>query len=336
MKTLIIIGLVNWVGFAWAQSGNAQSFEFLNIPAHARLAALGGINVSFAGDDINFVFNNPALAADTLAGMASAGYLFYLADIGQATVSYAPRFNRIGVMTFGVRHVNYGELVGYDASGAETGVFTAGDTEILLGKSHQVGVFRLGVTIKGVFSTVAGFRASALLTDIGGVFVHPRKHVTAGLVIRNFGFMLDEYSETSNTALPVDVQIGTTFKPEHMPVRFSFTAYNLARLGKTNNDQTDDAENSSTLNVIFKHINLGMEVLVHKNVTILAGYNNKRQQELKDATGAGMHGFTLGFSLRVNQVECVVSRASYSGGHAAYAFTLLANTKTMLMKRNKR
>jgi hypothetical protein len=327
---------VNWVGFAWAQSGNTQSFEFLNMPAHARLAALGGINVSWAGSDINFIFNNPALAADTLAGLASAGYLFYLADIGQATFSYAHGFDKVGTLTFGVRHVNYGELVGYDASGAETGVFTAGDTEVLLGKSHQVGAFRLGVNVKGVFSNIAGFRGSALLTDIGGVYIHPHKLVTAGLVIRNLGFMLKEYSETNTTPLPFDVQVGTTFKPEHMPVRFSLSAYNLARLGKTGNAMAGDAADPSTLNKMFRHINVGMEVLIHKHVTALVGYNGQRQQELKDATGAGMRGITFGFSVRVNQVECVVSRASYSAGYAAYAFTLMVNTKTMLMKRNER
>lgn len=328
MKTILIIGLMHGVGLAWAQSAGIKSFQFLNVPAHSRLSALGGVNVSLADYDVNFGFNNPALTSDTLAGFASAGYLFYLADIGQATFSYAHRFNKVGVVMLGVRHVNYGEVVGYDASGAETGTFKSGDTEIVVGKSHQVGVFRLGINVKGVFSNVAGFRGSALLADLGGVFVHPHKQMVAGLVIRNIGFMVNEYSETSNTELPVDVQIGSTYKPEHMPIRFSTTLNNLTNLSKAYRDQ-------SLVTEVFNHLNIGAELLIHKHINLLVGYNGLRQQELKDLSGRGMYGFTAGFSINIKQVECVVSRASYSVGNAAYAFTLNVNTKSMLMKRKE-
>ncbi|MDL5048832.1 type IX secretion system protein PorQ [Oscillatoria amoena NRMC-F 0135] len=333
MKSNIVIALVHVACFAWSQSGGNKSFQFLEVPAHARLNALGGVNISLADLDVNFAFNNPTLVGDTLAGQASAGYLFYLADIGQATFTYAHDFKNAAVLTFGVRHVNYGELVGYDATGMETGSFKSGETEILIGKSHQVGVFRLGVNFKGVFSNLAGFRSSAFLADLGGMFVHP--HLAVGLVIRNFGFVLNEFSETSDTSLPFDVQAGTTFKPEHMPIRFSFTMYNLARLGKTYENPVNPADDPSSLDKILQHVNMGIELLIHKHVNLLAGYNSLRQQELSDLNGGGMRGFTFGFSVRLKQVECVVSRASYSVGNATYGFTLNVNTKSMLMKRKE-
>ncbi|MFN3839299.1 MAG: type IX secretion system protein PorQ [Cyclobacteriaceae bacterium] len=328
MKTYIVIALILVASFAWAQTGGNASFQFLEVPAHARLGALGGVNVSLADLDINFVFNNPALVGDTLAGQASAGYHFYLADIGQATFTYTHDFRKAGVLTFGVRHVNYGEVAGYDAAGMETGLFKSGETEILLGKSHQVGVFRLGVNLKGVFSNVAGFRGSALVADVGGLFVHPNQYLVAGLVIRNLGFVLHEFSETSNTILPFDVQLGTTFKPEHMPVRFSTTLFNLANLGKAYRDP-------SLVTEFFRHLNVGAELLIHKNVNLLIGYNGLRQQDLNDLNGSGMRGFTFGFSVRLKQVEFVANRASYRVGNAAYAFTLNVNTKAMLMKRKE-
>ena len=328
MKNIVVIVLVHAASFAWAQTSGNTSFRFLDVPAHARLGALGGVNVSLADLDINFAFNNPALVGDTLAGQASAGYHFYLADIGQAPFTYTHDFRNAGVLTFGVRHVNYGEVAGYDAAGMETGLFKSGETEILIGKSHQVGVFRLGVNIKGVFSNVAGFRGSALLADVGGLFIHPHQHLVAGLVIRNFGIILNEFSETSNTDLPFDVQLGTTFKPEHMPVRFSTTLFNLANLGKAYRDP-------SMVTEFFRHLNVGAEVLIHKSVNLLIGYNGLRQQDLNDLNGSGMRGFTLGFSIRMKQVEFVASRASYSVGNAAYALTLNVNTKSMLMKRKE-
>ncbi len=335
MKRSIVIALVLVVSLARAQTGGNASFQFLEIPAHSRLAALGGVNVSLADRDGNFVFNNPALVGDTLAGLASAGYLFYLADIGQATFLYTPEIKQAGVFAVGVRHLNYGELVGYDASGSETGTFNSGETEIVIGKAHQVGVFRVGASVKGVFSNLAGFRGSALLTDLGGVFIHPKKGITAGLVIRNLGFVLNEFSETSNSDLPFDVQLGTTIKPEHMPLRFSLTIYNLARLGKAYDDPADPDDDLSSVNKIMQHVTMGFEVLIHKNVNLLMGYNGLRQQELANADGSGMRGLTLGFSVRMKQVECVASRASYSAGNAAYSVTLNVNTKALLMKKTE-
>lgn len=96
-----------------------------------------------------------------------------------------------------------------------------------------------------MFSSVAGFRSNALLFDLGGTFVHPEKDLTIGLAIKNVGFVLSEYSGTSDTQLPFDVQAGITFKPKHMPLRFSITAYNLAYHGKAfddPNDTEDDPE----------------------------------------------------------------------------------------------
>ena len=84
--------LYDYSSTAFAQTGGKKSFEFLNVPNNARLAALGGVNVSLADRDINFFFSNPALVGDTLAGFASASYQFYVADIGQATFSYAHNF----------------------------------------------------------------------------------------------------------------------------------------------------------------------------------------------------------------------------------------------------
>jgi hypothetical protein len=333
LKSIITIFFLLLARMVHAQFGGVKAYDFLNVPAHARQAALGGVNVSQADRDINFIFNNPSLVGDTLSGYASAGYVFYIADIGQATFSYAHNFQKIGLVTVGIRHMNYGELEGYDASGMETGTFKSAETEIIVGKSRYVGSFRFGVNVKGVFSNFAGFRGSSILADLGGAFVHPHKQLVAGLVIRNFGFVLKEFSETSDTDLPFDVQVGTTFKPEHMPVRFSFTVYNLARMGNGYDDPAFENDGESTLNKIMQYVNLGVELLVHKNVNVLAGYNSLRQQELKNQNGSGAYGFTVGLSVHINQFEFVVSRASYSAGNAAYSFTLNANTKSILMKR---
>jgi hypothetical protein len=213
----------------FAQVGGRSSFEFVNVPNSARLAALGGVNVSLADRDVNFFSANPALIGDTLNGFASASYQFYVADIGQAFLSYAHPFSKLGTVTFGIQHINYGAIQGYDASGIETAEFNSGETALMVSKNHQISNFRVGVTVKGILSSLAGYRASALMADVGGVFIHPDRQFTVGMVFKNIGLVTAEYSSESDTRLPFDVQVGATLKPEHMPLRFSLTAFNLSR-----------------------------------------------------------------------------------------------------------
>lgn len=314
-----------------AQFGGQHSFEFLNVPGNARLASLGGVNVSLSDRDVNFFLTNPALVSDSLSGLASASYQFYVADIGMATFAYSQNVETIGQISFGVQHMNYGEITGYDASGVEMGSFKSGETALVISKSHQVANFRIGANLKTVFSNIAGYRASALLFDIGGTFVHPKQDLTVGLVFKNLGFVLSEYSEFSNSSVPFDVQVGTTFKPEHMPLRFSFTAYNIATKGNAYDDP-DDNDDPSSFDKVLGHINIGAEILFHRNVNVLIAYNFLRHQELK-TENAGGSGFCIGTSVKIKAFELIVSRTSYSVGNAAYGFTLAANVQKMILKK---
>jgi hypothetical protein len=311
-----------------AQIG-AQAFDFLEIPVHARLAGLGGVNVSLGDRDINFFHNNPALAGDTLDGYASAGYQFYVGDIGNAMFSYARRFGNAGLFMAGIVHTDYGTIQGYDESGEETGVFSSGETAILVGKTHQIGHFRLGVNLKGVFSNIAGYRASAVVLDVGGIFKHPEHDLIVGLVLKNMGVVISDYSPESTSKVPFDVQAGVTLKPQYMPLRFSLTAYHLVNRNSLN----DDAEELSGFKKVASHLTFGAEILLHRNVNALVGYNYLLHQALTTAAQGGGAGVCLGFSLHVKPVEFVFSRNAYTAGNAGYSFTLSTNVNQLLKRR---
>ena len=333
VRKAFCLGSVIWLAFSsWAQYGGQSSYEFLNIPNNARLAALGGVNTSLADHDINFFFSNPALAGDSLAGWASASYLAYVGNIGQASFAYAAPFKRIGTVLFGVQHISYGEIEGFDATGAPAGTFQSGETALVIGMSHHLGSFRMGANVKAVFSNLAGFRSSAVMVDLGGVFIHPEHDFTVGLVIRNVGFVLSEYSETSDTEIPFDVQAGLTYKPEHMPLRFSVSVYNLVRPGELYDDPADQ-ETEGTLDKVLGHFNFGAEVLLHRNVHLLAGYNFLRQKELRVETGGGGSGFNFGFSVNVRSFDFTFATSRYSVGNSNYTFTLATNLERMIFKK---
>lgn len=329
MKGILSILLLVHTASIFAQVGGQKSFEFLTVAGPARLAGLGGVNASLADRDLNFFYSNPSLAGDSLAGTASASYQFYVADIGHATFSYAHRFAGVGTMMFGLQHIGYGTIVGYDASGSETGSFASGETALVVGKSHQLGHFRMGANVKAAFSNIAGFRASALAADLGGLFIHPSRDLRIGLSIQNVGFVLTEYSQTSDTSLPFDVQLGMTFKPEHMPVRFSVTAYNLGRRKTVYYDAAAGQDEPGALDKVLRRFNFGAELLLHRNVNVLFGYNYRVRQELKLESVSGTAGISFGFSARIKSFELVFSRGGYVIGNAGYAFTLSSNVERL-------
>jgi hypothetical protein len=316
----------------FAQIGGKNSFEFLNVPGNARLTALGGVNVSLADRDPNFFFSNPALSGDTLSGFASAGHQFYVADIGQSVFSFLPTFKTIGMFSVGISHFGYGNIKAYDQTGLEIGDFNSSETLLIISRSHQVRHFRVGASLKAAFSSIAGYRATAVMVDVGGLFIHPETDFTVGMAIKNLGFILSEYSETSDTSLPFDVQVGTTFKPEHMPLRFSVTAYQLTQPDISYYDPVQGNEEPETLDKVLRHFNFGVELLLHRNVNILVGYNYLLHKELKLENAGGGSGLSFGFSAQVKSFEFVFSRSSYVVGTAGYNLTLSANMNRILKR----
>ena len=336
LRTTLLLCLIFTGLTCWGQIGGQRSYEFLNIPSNARLSGLGGVNVSLANQDVNLGFSNPALSGDTLSGLASFSYQSYFADVNIVTSIYQHDFGKWGSWFLGVNHINYGDFDSFDASGNSLGDFDASETAVVLGRSHQIRSFSFGASLKFLNSTIAGFSSNALVMDIGGVFIHPNQRFFVGLAIKNAGVILSDYTETSDSELPFDVQLGLSFKPLYMPLRFSLTGYNLNRGNlATFNDQliTQNQESASTFNKVFRHINVGAEVLFTKNFNLRFGYNHLVRQELKLESTAGGAGFSFGLMFRIKAFEFAYSRGGYHAAGGANNFTLTVNTNSFIKRK---
>ncbi len=325
--------LVLLPGLAYAQLGGQQSFEFVNIPANPRLVALGGVNVSLADEDVNFAFSNPALNGDTLSGLASFSYLDYFADVSVLSTIYQHNFNKYGSWFMGVQHINYGNFDSFDATGADLGNFNAAETQVIVGRTHTIGIFRLGATLKFLNSNIGGYAANALVADIGGIFKHPKKQFTAALAFKNIGVVLSDYTENENSKLPFDVQVGMSFKPEHMPFRFSLTGYNLAENDATFYNSADNvSEEPGSIDKAMRHLNIGAELLLSKNLNFRFGYNHLVRQELKlEETGGGA-GFSFGVMFKIKTFEFAYSRGGYHAAGGSNSFSVTVNTNKLLRR----
>jgi len=115
-----------------------------------------------------------------------------------------------------------------------------------------------------------------------------------------------------------------------MPLRFSLTAYNLT--DRYDPEESTSGDEPGTVTKIFRHINFGAEVLIHRNVNLMVGYNYLVHQELKLENAGGIAGISFGFSATIRSFEFVFSRSAYMVGNAGYTFTISKNIETLLSR----
>ncbi|MDX5347641.1 MAG: hypothetical protein LPJ89_07920, partial [Hymenobacteraceae bacterium] len=60
LSLVVLLGAATALG-ANAQIGGKQTFRFLSVPTNAKVAAIGGVNVSSMDQDVNMLASNPAL-----------------------------------------------------------------------------------------------------------------------------------------------------------------------------------------------------------------------------------------------------------------------------------
>ncbi len=321
MKNLLII-LCGLVHLQLA----SQSFEFLDLPSSARIAALGGKAVSNADGDITMGFENPATLDSVKTGSFALLFNPYFADISRLSAAFQGNFSKMGPLVFGIIYTGYGDLQRRDLIGTDLGSFNARDYQVSVGKSHSVGPFSMGLNLKFASSVLDDFTSSALLFDVGGIFRHPGQEFYFGMVIKNVGWILSEYA-SSSSSLPTDVQMGVTFKPEYMPVRFTLTFYDII----DNNEpySVEVGENIDNLDKIFRHLNLGGAFIMGKYLEVLVGYNQKRRQELRLIESPYGAGLSFGLLLKIREFHLRFSRSTFHAAGGTSFISLQSNVKSI-------
>lgn len=312
-----------------SQTANTNSFEFINIPPSARQVGLGGKNISSVDRDPNMFLSNPAGMDSKADNLISFNYIPYFSKVNYLNTSYTKHFERFGTWGANVTYLDYGVFEGFDPSGQDLGSFSARDYAIVLSNSHSKNNFSVGGSIKLTGSEIEAFRSSALLFDLGGLFIHPSKDLKIGMAIKNIGFQLKSYTRTSDFKLPFDIQIGGSFKPEHMPLRLSLTLHSLNKLKVSEEIR---GEEISSIDQIFSHFVFGTEVLLTKNINIRAGYDHERRQEMKIEQGGALSGFSIGMMVRVKAFEIAYSRGAFNAAGSQNCFTLITDLNYFLNK----
>jgi hypothetical protein len=178
--------------------GGQRVFSFLDLPTHARVAALGGQVASAVSPDGAYHLNNPALADSVKNNELSISLMPYLAAAKYYTLQYGLPIRKAGTnghagWAVGLQYLTYGQFDLTDPAGNTLGTFTANDYALSLTHARTEGNFTLGATIKAVGSSIETYSAFGILADLGGVWRHPKRDLTFGLVAKNVGYLLKNY-----------------------------------------------------------------------------------------------------------------------------------------------
>jgi hypothetical protein len=238
--------------------------------------------------DPNLLFYNPASLTTITAPKISLGYFKNLLDVNSGSLAFAQNLEGIGNIGVGIDYINYGSFTETDQSFNELGTFSVSEFALVAGYGLALDeASSVGANIKFIHSSIADYSSSAFAIDFGYLYQIPSENITLGGSISNLGRQISEYGLTRES-LPLDVTIGITKRPEHLPV---FLNLNIHRLN-IQRDRFFDRFGSFTF---------GAEFLLSESLRLRVGYNNEQHKDLKMGTTAGLAGFSFGGGLVLNE-----------------------------------
>ncbi len=325
------------------QIGGRTVFPFLDLPPSAQLAALGGMSVSARNDDPTLLFGNPALLNADMDGRLALSYVAYVAAIKQSTAAYVFNTKKAGRFGVAVTYLNYGDFESYDPAGNSLGTFGVNEYTVGVSDAYTKGKFTVGVTTKLAVSSIDGSRSVAGVGDAGVVYKHPTADFTAGLAVKNAGFQFSPYPGTERGPLPLDVQLGATVKPEHMPLRLSLTAHHLQQWdiqyldpnqrGQLDANNVEKKPTRSFGDNLARHFTASAALVLSKNLNLRAGYNHLQRRELRLENTSGSAGLSFGIMLKISSFQLDYTHATLQAAGSSEYFTLARNLDSLFKKK---
>jgi hypothetical protein len=337
LKKIILILTILISSNSFSQIGGDYSFSFLNLAENSKVASLGGELISaFDSTDINTGVYNPANIQLKHNKMIGVNFMPLKQGIKKSSISYVHEIEKIGAINLSIQHIGYGEIQSTNNLGVDIGIITPQEYVISLGKSIEQGIFRMGMNLKFAGSSFGQYSAYGILMDFGGTMVHPKKDLTASLLVRNLGFAIKKYTKDSELTMPLNVLAGITYKPEHMPIRFNITTHDWQKWEiqyldsnqtfniDTNGDKIREEKKFSEN--LFRHLNVGTEIILSQNLQFRVGYNHMRRKELKGEIKGGS-GFSFGGMIKIKRITLEYSKAYYFAGSGSSVISIITHFK---------
>ena len=372
-RALIIVLTLSGIlcsGFneARAQVSNAgrSVFSFMSLPASSRINALGGSNVSLSDGDISMGMCNPALLHNNSHMVLQLNYSYYLPGTMFGSVLYGHNFGeakglmanspqltatddapvRPNYFAVGIHYLDYGKMTYADNDGNLTGgTFGARDILVDVMYARQLGqMFKVGVTLKPVYSIYEHYSSFALGADVGAHFQTKDSTFQMGLVLANIGWQLKGfYSEeggSNHEMLPLNLQLGLTYRVKHAPLRFHLQIHNM-QTWYLNYEWTSIDKSPTTgdfiphdvkwYDMLFRHTIWSIEVVPKSEKFYIAlSYNHRRRAELNLIDQKSVAGFALGAGVKIKQVRVGFAISQMTKSNFSYQAGLTLDINSLL------
>lgn len=318
-----------------AQVGGEEVYPFLNLSSSARQIALGGEVLTFL-NDVNQPIWNPSVISEEIDQKLSVNYTSYLAGINIGSLSYAKIISKkVGTIHGSIKYIDYGSFIGADEQGVETGGFSANDIAVSVGYAFNIPKTNLflGSNIRIINSNIANFSSVGISSDLAILYKNPYDPFIITLVARNIGTQVKTFINEKEK-LPFKLALGSSYKLEHVPLKWYFTLDNLQRwnisVANPSNQTTDLNGNITEEKVDFfgnaiRHFVIGGELFPESAINLRLGYNFRRAAELKLQNVRTFSGFSFGFGFKMKKLKFNYAYSKFHSATNSSTFSLLIN-----------
>lgn len=322
-----------------AQIGGSKVYEFLNLPASARITALGGKHITVRDDDLSLAFSNPALLNDSMHHQLTFNHSFHLSDIGQGYAGFGQHSSKLNTtFLFGLQYINYGDFRETDEFGNITGDFKAGEYALTVGAARTIYErLDIGANIKIISSQLESYNSFGITADLSAVYHIDEKGFTASMVLRNMGGQLSTYRTDHREKVPFELLFGLSKRLKYLPFRFSITAQHLERWNllydNPNSEENtfflgqENVTSNEWVDNLFRHFIFSGEFLFGKkeNFRLRFAYNHFRKQELSVRNLRSLAGFSGGLGMKIKRFRFAYGLGVYHLGGSVSHFSISTN-----------
>ncbi len=360
LRKIVFLVLCTWSISTFGQVSNAgrSVFSFMSLPASSRLNALGGSNVSLSDGDISMGMCNPALLHANSHMNLQLNYSYYLPGTMFGSVLYGHNFGEAkgladpekpekpNYFAVGIHYLDYGRMTYADEYGTQTGgSFGARDILIDVMYARQLGrMFKVGVTLKPVYSIYESYSSFAIGADVGAHFLTPDSTFQMGLVLQNIGWQIKGfYSEeggSNHEMLPLNLQLGLTYRVKHAPLRFHLQIHNMQTwylnyewnsLDKSPTTGEIIPHDVKWYDMMFRHTIWAIEIVPKsEKFYISLSYNHRRRAELQLTDQKSLAGFALGVGVKIKQARVGFAISQLTKSNFSYQLGLTLDINSLM------
>ena len=198
--------------------------------------------------------------------------------------------------------------------------------------------------LKPVYSIYESYSSFAIGADVGAHFQTKDSTFQMGLVLQNIGWQLKSFYSredgTGHEMLPLNLQLGLTYRVKHAPLRFHLQIHNM-QTWYLNYEWTSLDKSPTTGDIIphdvkwydmmFRHTIWCIEVVPKNDRFYIAlSYNHRRRAELQLTDQKSLAGFALGAGVRIKQVRLSFAVSQMTKSNFSYQAGITLDINSML------